>query len=593
MAHAAPIVGDDADLAKLMDGYQRQQDSFATVELGLSINPFIKPDEIPGVKAFFAQDAERDFQKFSGKPPYDVVERFNEHEDLGNFGGVASVGVAARFLVLKKAGAPEAELASARDAVVRAANAWIVYGSIGGAGVVSRGIRRINPKPPGEIPPVVALGEPAKKNPTWRAPIAKGYDDFIWVDDSSKDQIIGYALATVWLYDALRADGNDALADKLAKPLVAFARALMKVSPENEADMVARDADGRLTTFGDLNSRLISSGGALLPEDSALRNGFNAAMGAAVIRAAFHVSGQQDIGEFYYQDLIAKRDYAKDFATNAGAVFTGVKTNFSNVNMLAMALATLGRIETDPYVRSKLRDTLQKQFWDAGSDRDVSHTKQAWFDAIYGAYGPSPPDDIRARVAEQLRGFQPAPAFQRDRVNCDDGEIAALKCVAIDGKTMLTLSPSRAHNEGIVATIVLPMSIRPDSDFMWRGDPYGVNEGPSNRMNPGGDALAAYWLARVSDLDDAKRNLSPYARDPLPYSRTTEEETDAGTEAAAPADQASAGCGCHTTGRSTLPLPLVALLTLCWRRRVSAFGVASRNAHGRKVRGGAARSMCS
>jgi hypothetical protein len=577
LANAAPIVDDDPALAKLIDGYQRQQDSFATVELGVSINPFIKVEHMNLVRDFFAQEAERDFQKWSGKHPYEVVEHFNEHEDLGNFGGVASVGVAARFIALKKAGAPEAELARARDAVVRAANLWIVYGSIGGPGVVARGIRRVNSTPaiPGEIP-ATTTDVPAKKSPLWRKPVAKGFDDYIWIDDTSKDQIIGYALATVWIYDALRDDpmAPEGLTERLGKPLVAFARALMKVAPENGADMIARDSDGRLTSFGDLNSRMISSSGAPLPEDSTLRNGFNAAMGAAVIRAAFHVSGQQDIGEFYYQDLIGKRDYPKDIATNAGAVFLGPKTNYSNVNMLAMALATLGRTETDPYVRAKLSDALRAQFWDTGNDRDVSHVKQAWFDAIYGAYGPTPPSDLRARVKENLSGFQPAPAYQRDRVNCDDAEIAAGSCLAIDGKTTIVLSLTRGHNDVVVAKTPLPMSIRPDTDFAWRGDPHGVNGGPGNRMNPGGDVLAAYWLARVSDLDDAKRNVSPFARAALPYVRgpgDDESETDAGP-GAAPGEESS-GCGCRVSERGIAPLPVLALLLmLCRRRRAASCG---------------------
>lgn len=569
-ASAAPILDADPALAKLIDGYQRQQDEFATRELGVSLNPFIKPEHMDLVRSFFAQDAERDFQKFSGKHPYEVVERFNEHEDLGNFGGVACVGVAARFLTLLKAGAPAAELAAARAAVVRAAELWIIYGSIGGPGVVARGVRRVKSTPPlpGEIPSPTTE-TPTKKSPLWRAPVAKGFDDYIWIDDTSKDQIIGYALATVWIYDALRADpiADPALIERLRKPLVAFARALMKVNPENGVDMVARDSDGRLTTFGDLSSRLIASGGAPLPEESTLRNGFNAAMGAAVIRAAFHVSGQQDIGEFYYRELIGKRDYPKDFATNAGAIYTGAKTNFSNVNMLAMALATLGRIETDTYVRQTLAGALRTQFWDADSDRDVSHIKQGWFDAIYGAYGPTPPSELRARVAENIGGFQPAPAFQRGRINCDEAEIAAGSCLAIDGKTTLALSTIRGHNEVVVAKTLLPMSIRPDTDFAWRGDPFGVNGGAGNRMNPGGDVLAAYWLARLSDLDDAQRNLSPYAVAALPYERgtTPPEEEDAGPNATTPTESSS-GCGCRVGAAETSPWLFALLLAFVSRR---------------------------
>ncbi len=566
-AGAAPIVSDDAALAKLVDGYQRQQDVFATAEIGVSLNPWIKPESLASVRDFFAQDAQRDFKVFSGKHPFEVVERFNEHEDLGNFGGIASVGYAARFIFLKKSGAPESELAPARDAVVRAANAWIVYGSIGGPSVVARGIRRTKPLDPtapplpGAIPELVPLKDasgnplPAKKSPVYRAPIAKDMDGWIWVDDTSKDQVIGYALATVWLYDALRDDpmAPPGLTEKLAQPLVLFARALMKVVPEKGVDMYARDADGRLTSFGDLNDRLITSAGDPLPEDSTLRNGFNAAMGAAMIRSAFHVSGQQDIGEFYYQELVGKRDYPGSIAKNAGAIFTGPRTNFSNVNMLAIALAVLGRTESDPYVRERLGSALQTQFWDAGSDRDVSHVKQAWFDAIYGAYGPRPTSDLRARVMENLSGFQPAPAMQRDRINCDDAEIAAGRCVAIDGTTILALSSTPGHNNSVVAKTLLPMSIRPDSDMAWRADPYGVNNGPANRMNPGGDVLGAYWLGRLSDADDPERNLSPHARAPLPYTRGTIEEDDAGVPSATPGDEAS-GCGCRVAARSSTPL---------------------------------------
>jgi hypothetical protein len=581
-AGAAPIASDDAALAKLIDGYQRQHDVFATAELGVSLNPWIKAEALDTVRNFFAQDAQRDFQAFSGKHPFEVVDHFNEHEDLGNFGGIASVGYAARFIVLKKSGAPESELARARDAVVRAANAWIVYGSIGGPGVVARGIRRIKPLEagapaiPGTVPELVPLRDgsgnplPTKKSPVYRAPVAKNMDGWIWVDDTSKDQVIGYALATVWLYDALRDDpmAPPGLADRLAAPLVAFARALMKVVPEKGIDMFARDADGRLTSFGDLNDRLITSAGDPLPEESTLRNGFNAAMGAAMVRAAFHVSGQQDIGEFYYQELVGKRDYPGSIAKNAGAIFTGTRTNFSNVNMLAIALAVLGRTETDPYAREKLATALQSQFWDVGSDRDVSHVKQAWFDTIYGAYGPKPPAEVRARVMEQLAGFQPAPAFQRDRTNCDAGELAARSCIAIDGTTMITIASTPGHNSGIVAKSILPMAIRPDSDMAWRSDPHSPNDGPANRINPGGDVLGAYWLARLSDLDDTQRNLSPHARAPLPYTRATPEEEDAGV-GATPGGESS-GCGCRVASAHGTPLVglLAALLLLAraWHR---------------------------
>src|SRR5687768_10687552 len=126
---AAPILGGpgaadfDPLLESLSKGYQRQQDVFATLENGLSLDPFFDPAEIQTAKDFFAQTATDDFKQFSGKHPYEVLTHYDEHGDEGNFAGIASVGVAARLLALKAAGAPASEIAPARDAAIRAARA--------------------------------------------------------------------------------------------------------------------------------------------------------------------------------------------------------------------------------------------------------------------------------------------------------------------------------------------------------------------------------------------------------------------------------------------------------------------------------------
>jgi MYXO-CTERM domain-containing protein len=351
----------------------------------------------------------------------------------------------------------------------------------------------------------------------WRAPVGDS-PGWIWFDDTSKDQVSGYALAAAWLWDALRDDPMvpKQVTDDLAADLAAFAKALMQVTPELGIDLCIRDADGRLTSFHDLNPRQVSPD-SVLPETISLRNGFNAALALGIIRAAYHVSGDPEVGKFYYEDLVGKRDLPGEAATNAGVIYIGAATNYSNVNMLAIALATLGRFETDPYVRQQVQSTLDKQFWSTGSDRDASHVKQAWFDVVYGAYGTGHPQDVPARVAENLSSFQPAPAFERDVVNCDDAEIAAGVCLGVDGKTMITLLAQPGHNGQVVAKDIVPKSIRPDSDFDWRSDPHTVNGAGSTKMDHGGDWLTAYWLGRASDLDDADKNLSPKARPPLPY----------------------------------------------------------------------------
>jgi hypothetical protein len=515
----------DQTLADLAAGFQRQQDIFATAETGISLDIFIKPEDVDLVRTFFAQGAARDFQQATGRHPFSVVSSFEEYGDEGNFAGVASVGVAARLMVLRRDKAPDDEIVAARNAAIRAAQAWHVYGAIGGPGVIARGIRRVrplnasDPALPTAIPEVVPLKDgngnplPTDKGDAWRAPVVPGFDGWIWMDDTSKDQVVGYALACAWLYDALKGDPlvPDDVLGSLAADMKHFGQALQTVAPETGVDLCLRDADGRLTGFHDLNPRELIPG-LVVPESDTARNGFNATLALAIVRASYQVSGDDAIGRWYYDDLVASRDFPTQIAANPGLIFMGEATNFSNVNMLAIAYATLARFETDPGVRAKLQDSIQHAFWDVGSARDVSHVKQAWFDAIYASLSPNADAGaIANRIREQLSGFQPAPAFERDRVNCDDQEIAAGQCLAVDDTTVIHIAAGTNHGGGKVADAVLPMSIRPDTDFEWRSDPFELNGSASNLMDPRGDYLAAYWLARLMDRDVTK-NVSPNAR---------------------------------------------------------------------------------
>lgn len=574
--NAAPIVASgDAALAELARGYVRLETNFATRENGLFLDPIAKPEDVASIEAFFAQTATDDFQTFAGKHPFDALASYDEHGDEGNFAGIATVGIAARLMVLKKEGAPAAEIAAAREAAVRAAIAWHVYGAIGGDGVIARGVRRATPVGsdppfPGTIPELIPLKDgggnplPAQKGAVWRAPVAPGFDGWIWFDDTSKDQVSGYALAAAWLWDALHDDPlvDPKIAQDLADDLNRFAHALMRVAPEKGVDLCLRDADGRLTRFHDLNPRALGPEGEPLPEDNSLRNGFNALLALGIVRAAYHASGDAEVGKYYYEELIGRRRMAEDPTVTLSIIFVGAGTNYSNVNMAAIGLATLGRFETDPYVRERLGVALDSGFWSTGSDRDASHVEQAWFDAVYGAYSASAPADIPARVAKNLGGFPPAPCFLRDRVNCDEAELAAKSCVGIDGTTTLSILPQPGHGGGAVCAELLPMSIRPDSDFMWRSDPHSPNGNASTLMAPRGDWLAAYWLGRISTLASPLLNTSPFARLPLPYTLGGEGGAGGagGGGGAGGAPPAEEGCGCRIAPSPSTPAPIALVL---------------------------------
>src|SRR5258705_439143 len=98
---------------------------------------------------------------------------------------------------MASAGGAEPVVAPPR-AAGSAAKAWHVFGTIGGPGVVARGVRRIVPLNPADpplpgMPPATTpekdgggMPLPANKEPTWREPVASGYDGWIWIDDTSK-----------------------------------------------------------------------------------------------------------------------------------------------------------------------------------------------------------------------------------------------------------------------------------------------------------------------------------------------------------------------------------------------------------------------
>jgi hypothetical protein len=584
-AHAQPILAADPALDALAASYERQQDTFARAESGQNLDAFIKPADIQTVKDFFAQG--QSFQAFTGKHPFDVVETFDEHGDMGNFSGIASVGLAARLMVLKRDNASAAEITRARDACIRAARTWHVYASIGGPGVVARGVRRVTPlagEPalPGTVPPLVPLKDglgaplPASKTDTWRAPVASGFDGWIWLDNTSKDQLSGYALGVLWLWDALRTDASAPkdVVDALVTDLVGFAKELMKIGSGPNVDLVAHDADGRPTSFGDLNSRLVDgSSGIVLGANSSIQNGFNAALAMGIIRAAHRMSGDAVLKKYYEDDLVTTRDYPRHAVDTATLLFVGEATNFSNANMLAIALATLGRIETVPAVRARLTQLIDK-FWDSGNNRSAKFAKQPWFDVIVAGFGGSARPEVPARMHDALVAYPAVPTLQRDVINCDAAEIAALSCLAVDGVTTIPLSSSKGRGGSFVSTLSVPVAVRPDTNFAWRSDPFGVNDGPSNRLNPRGDWLAAYWLGKLLDRDPSKNLIAPDAIPPVPSpdggsSSGTGVSDDAGAgtsggitptpDGGNTSGTDNSGCGCVVEGRGTGAAQLVGL----------------------------------
>ncbi len=589
-AHAEPILGSDPALAAIATSYERQDEVFARGECGMNWDTHVKAADRALVEGFFKQD--KDWQTYAGKSAFEVIEHYEEHGDQGNFSGIASVGLAARLMVLKRDGAPPAEIEKARAAAIRAARTWHVFATIAGPDTVARGVRRVAPESgtapvPGVVPALVPLKDaqgnpqPSTKADSWRAPVAAGYDNWIWRDNTSKDQVAGYALGVLYLWDALEKDPatpKDVL-DDLANDLVRFVKNLMKSTGPSGIDLTVKDADGRLTSYGDLNARFLTNG-IVISEDSNLKNGFNAALAMGIVRAALYVSDDPTIKAFYYDELVKKREYPKAAVSTATLMYQNEGTNFSNVNMLAIALATLGRVETDPDVRKALDELVEKFWTGGGQSRAAMNTEQPWFDVIVAGFGKTPKSEVPGRMTKQLGAHPMAPTFQRDRINCDDTEIQAGSCLAIDGTTTLSLSSAKGWNGIHVAKTLVPLTVRPDTNFLWRSDPFSVNGGPSNRINPRGDWLAAYWLGRLLDRDPAKNiatkstppvTTTPNPEDtpPDPSSSSSSGSTPNGGDSMSPSAEDSGGCGCkmHASTSPAFALGLLPLVALALRRR--------------------------
>lgn len=580
--------GHDAALETWADGIYRVQHEILSEPIGWGLEAFVSdPSDRAALEAFVAS-GERDFEAQSGLHPYEIVDDYGESGDLGMFGGVQAAGAAWRYVVLRDSGADAALVTEARADLVRILDGLHVYTAITGVpGVFARGVRRRaslagEPPIPGVMETTVPLFDgagdplPAEKEPTWRDDNSAGglYPDLIWFDDTSKDQFDGYVLALGAAYDAAVDDPDidDALVDRLVADALAIAESLMverDVGATRMADLVLVDADGRVTSFHDLSAEEITPGVVAATPT----NGFNGLMALGAMRTLFHITGDPDVGAFYYEEMVGARQYFENAEETVGLMYMNENTNFSNVNMAFVASWGVLRYETDPVVRAAMDTILESALYAPGRVREARGLGQPFFDFLYagfrsdGASGPGATAVTEGLAT--LRGSPAAPYWNDEVRNCDDAEITARSCLAIDGATTLTLSMRGGWNDIVVAVSPLPIAIRPPTNFEGRSDPHGVNGGGGARLNPGATHFAAYWMGRL--LSASGDNVSPNARDPLPWSPPTRPDAgprvDGGGTTTPPA---AGGCACHAGARGASHLGLIALFLVVaagrWRR---------------------------
>lgn len=573
MAGADPIFIDGAhpELDAQMTRHERQFYGINSVPSGLSLDAHAKDAEaVELINQFLAQDAIDDPQEAVGKHAYELLVSYGEYGDLGFFGGVALAGTCLRYLTLRRDGAPDDVLEQARHKVVRAADAWHhFYVLSGGNGVVARGIRRMvkefddQPTLPVQYPELVPLfdddGAPLpqpKNNGAYRVDNSGGaYEEgeWIWKDSASKDQVTGQILGLVMLYEAMKDDPDidQSLVARLQEDARGLAKVLMtkrEISKlegpvgMGEYDLIIMDADGRPTYHHDLNPLSLEK--LYMTEEQGGYNVFNLFLALGVMKGLYHVTGDEDIEQYIYVELLHNRDYI-GLVNNAlnptkGAIdyiYAGTMTNFDNPDMTSIGLFLALYTEKDPAVYGPLRSFLEKGWWRrAGESHTAAQCKQPLWHSIYLAITAAGAEQsVVVEMKELLLAFDLGPYWNPVRINCDAEEVAAGECLAVDGKTVLTISAAVDDGNNWMATEALDPSIRPPSNFDARSNPFRVNGGGGLRLNPGGDLLCAYWMGRYMEFNSAGQfNLSPLARDHMPVGGWPSHAPDVAEEAGEP-----------------------------------------------------------
>jgi hypothetical protein len=277
---------------------------------------------------------------------------------------------------------------------------------------------------------------PEEKSAVWRRDVSGEFPDYLWVDNTSKDQWIGYCLVLGAAWEVANGDETlDAtLLDDLRGDALAMGQALQVPSEETGLDLTLIDGDGRPTTWHDLNAHEFEG-----VVSESLMNPFNAWMALAGLRVLAQVSGDAGVRSFY-DELAFDRGYPEAAEPLGTYIHLGLSTNYSNVNMAWVAAFNLLHFETNAELRASYLRTLEG-LWDEGDTRAPSAFDGAWYNVLYAALA-DPDEAIVEAALNDLRGWPDPPYRDEEIVNCDAEEIAAGECLAIDGATRIALSGS-------------------------------------------------------------------------------------------------------------------------------------------------------
>jgi len=507
--------GYDEELEKLARMYDRQFHVFNAYGHGINSDIIVsldEPDDRALIEDFLRETDGWDFEAYSGEHQFDVVTSWEPVAGL--YAGVGIAADAFRYGVLRDQGYDEDEVETAREHLLDAIEGLHIATAITGTpGVIARGyLRKDIPSAGDQIETTPLFDEegnplpPEKDNGTWRDDNSGGdYPNYIWIDSCSRDQFIGWMAAFAAVWEVIKDDPefSDELKQRLRDDAKQIGRSLMVVR-KSGFDLEIFDADGRTTYHGYINENSFDR--IYLPF-LPFKNGMHSVMALGSVAALYYVSGDEQLGSYLYDTLIAQRGLHLIAKSNQVGVDFWVQTNYSNVNMAFMGFWLAMRYIDDEDVLADLRAGLKRSLYDKPHrTRQPVEQAQSLYDFVYcagtaGADAWSPmrmePDGAAlARGLQTLKEFPTPPYWDIERVNCDEQEIESGVCYGEDG-TRLDLLGYVGRGGKLVSAQPVPMRIRPSSNYHWRSNPYEVNGGGNgSRMIPGVDFRFAYWLGR-------------------------------------------------------------------------------------------------
>lgn len=502
------LLAENPDLDALADRHDRLWHAVHAHATGLNADFTLNERSDVDVLTQFVESGEHDFAAVTGKDP---AELGVWHKTAGLYGGVGLAADAYQYGVLRDSGAACADVERARAHLVRGLEGFDIAARINGVpGVMVRGL--VNTELPfaGAREPTPLFDENGnplpeeKNNGEWRSDQSGAYPLYRWEDSLSRDMLVGWAMAFGAVWEVIREDPTiDAgLKARIQENARDTGRALMKVGAEGY-DLEIPDADGRLTFHAYMHESAIDR---IYIEGA--RNGFNAVMSLGIVAALAYCAEDPELAKYLEEELIVKRDLAGIAADDLLFVNVGVGSNFSNYNMAFTGMFLAQRYVRHEGALTKLRVSLRHELYekDGAEDRQPVDMGQTFFDYIYAAgdaaahvdhVAEDPFDqEAIARGTQTLLDYPAAPYFDRAVENCDADEIASGVCTLRDGTEVRVLGEV-GWNDSLVVDKIVPMAVRPPSNYHWRSPPYRPNGGnDSGHINPAVDFRVAYWLGR-------------------------------------------------------------------------------------------------